>query len=132
MSQEPLFHERIEDAIAAVADRLGRKRVACRLWPDKSERDAHNLFDACLNPERRERFSPSQLVFVAKLGREAGLHAIMEFLARDLGYTDPQPLEPEDERAKLQREFIEASKHMARMADRLERLGQPVLAARAA
>lgn len=125
MQQESLFHERIEDAIAAVADGIGRKRLACELWPDKAERDAHNLFDACLNPERRERFSPSQLMFVAKKGRAAGLHAIVQYMARELGYTDPQPIEPEDERAKLQREFIASTRTLARMAERIEQLERP-------
>ena len=126
MDQDSLFHERIEDAIGAVADRLGRKRVACKLWPDKSERDAHNLFDASLNPERRERFSPSQMVFVARLGRDAGHHAIMIFLARSLGYSEPVVVSPEDESAKLQREFIEASGRLALMLRQIERLNGPV------
>ncbi len=122
MEQELLFHERIEDAIAAVADRIGRKRLAKELWPDKSDRDAHNLFDACLNPERKERFSPSQLMFLAKRGRGAGYHAILCFMCRELGYADPQPIEPEDERAKLQREYVDAARSMARMAERIEKL----------
>jgi hypothetical protein len=125
MDQEALFHERIEDAIAAVVDRLGRKRVACKLWPEKSERDAHNLLDASLNPERRERLSPSQLMFIARLGREAGLHSIAVFINRDLGYSDPKPIEPEDERARLQREYVEAAKLLARTAERIERLSTP-------
>lgn len=122
MDQESLFHERVEDAIGAVADRLGRKRVACKLWPDKSERDAHNLFDACLNPERRERLTPSQMVFVARLGRDGGYHGVMVFLARDLGYSEPVALNPEDESAKLKREFIEASGRLAQMVRQIERL----------
>jgi len=127
MQQEVLFHERIEDAIAAVADTIGRKRVACELWPDKSERDALNLFDACVNPERREKLAPSQVVFVAKLGRARGLHAIVQYLARELCYADPVPIEPEDEKAKLQREYIEAARHISRMAERIEHLERPAL-----
>lgn len=126
--QESLFHERLEDAIAAVADVIGRKRVACKLWPDKSERDAHNLFDACVNPERRERFTPSQVMYIAKLGRERGLHSIATYVMRELGYADPVPIEPEDERAKLQREYIEAARSMARMAERIEKLAPNVRA----
>jgi hypothetical protein len=122
MDQEPLFHERIEDAIAAVVDRLGRKKVAGLLWPDKIPRDAHNLIDACLNPERKERLSPTQLMFVARLGRDAGLHGIATFMCRELGYADPEPIEPEDEARKLQREFMEGVKRMEGMAKRLEQL----------
>lgn len=126
MDQDPLFHERIEDAVGAVADRLGRKKIACELWPDKTPRDAHNLLDACLNPERRERLTPSQLLFIAKRGREQSLHAIVTFIARDLGYEDPQPIEPEDEKVRLQREFIESTKNLQRMAARIETLSAPV------
>lgn len=42
---------------------------------------------------------------------------------RESGYADPQPIEPEDERARLEREFIAAVKVMSGMADRLARLG---------
>ncbi len=124
MEQELLFHERIEDAIAAVADRIGRKRLAKELWPDKSERDAHNLFDACLNPERKERFSPSQLMFLAKRGRGAGYHAILCFmcLASTLGYSEPTPVDPRDELADLLRVSIEARRAAAKLDERIERL----------
>lgn len=126
MDKEPLFHERIEDAVAAVVDRLGRKKIACALWPDKTQRDAHNLLDACLNPERRERLNPTQLLFIARKGRAEGLHAIVQFITRDLGYEEPVPIEVEDEKAKLQREYIEAAKSMARIAERIESLTAPV------
>lgn len=124
MQQEPLFHERIEDAIGAVTDRLGRKRISKELWPDKSERDAHNLIDACLNPERKERFTPSQLMFIARKGREAGHHGIVTYLCRELGYADPTPIEPRDELTELLRVSIEERRHQARRDDRIERLLQ--------
>lgn len=38
MDQESLFHERIEDAIGAVADRLGRKRGRLALMLRQIER----------------------------------------------------------------------------------------------
>ena len=47
--------DRIEDAIDEVIHRCGgRKAFATDLWPHKAQRDAHNLLDACLNPDRRE------------------------------------------------------------------------------
>jgi len=124
MDQFPLFHERVEEAIAAVIDACGgRKKIASELWPDKPLRDAHNLLDACLNPGKREKFDPSQIVYIAKRGRQAGCHYLMQFICREVGYCDPIPLEPEDERAKLQREFVEAQKSMAGMMARMERVG---------
>lgn len=124
MTQQALFHERIEDAIAAVVDACGgRKVVASELWPDKPLRDAHNLLDACLNPGKREKLDPSQVVYIAKRGRQVGCHLLVAYLCRECGYADPVPVEPEDERAMLMREFIEAQKSLQHMTARMERVG---------
>lgn len=123
MDQQNLFHERIEDAAAVVDACGGRKVMAAELWPDKPIRDAQNLLDACLNPGRREKLDPSQLVYIAKRGRQVGCHLLMTFLARECGYSDPEPVEPEDERAKLQREFNETFKQFQFLAAKLERAG---------
>ena len=52
----------------------------------------------------------------------------MAFIAMECGYSTPQPVEPEDERAALQRQYIEAAKSMARIADRIEQMAAPKLA----
>lgn len=124
METPSLFVESIEEAVAEVARVCGgRKAFAAAMWPSLPVRDAHNRFDACLNPERREQFHPSDILYILRRGREAGCHSLMLFLARESGYTDPQPMEPEDERAKLQREFVQAQRAMAQLAARMERAG---------
>ena len=45
----------------------------------------------------------------------------MGWITGECGYTIPEPIEPEDERARLQREYIDAAKAMARLADKIER-----------
>lgn len=133
MLQNSLFHERIEDAIASVIDRCGGRKVfACDMYPDKPQRDAHNLVDACLNPERREKFAPSQLMYIMKRGRQVGCHDLALFMARDAGYADPVPIEPEDEVAKLQRDFVEATKALGQMAARIEQINTGARAMRRA
>ena len=47
-----------------------RKAFATDLWPHKAQRDAHNLLDACLNPDRREKFSPGAVVYIARRGHD--------------------------------------------------------------
>ncbi len=123
MDTPSLFVESIEEAISEVARVCGGRMSAVAMWPSLPVREAHNRFDACLNPERREKFDLSDLLYIAKRGREAGCHSLMLFIARDTGYTDPQPVEPEDERARLQREFIQAQKAMTQLAARMERAG---------
>jgi hypothetical protein len=125
MHQEVLFFERVEDALAAVIDRCGgRKRFAAEMFPDKPPRDAHNLLDAMLNPERRERFSPAQLVYVARRGRAVSCDAVMQYLARELGYADPQPIDPADAEAELQRTFIDAVDRLEAIQRQLGRVQQ--------
>ena len=124
MDTPALFCESIEEAILEVARFCGgRKTLAAEMWPSLPVREAHNRFDACCNPERREQFHPADLLYIAKRGRAAGCHSLLLFLARESGYADPQPVEPEDLRAKLQREYIEATKAMQRLAGRMERAG---------
>lgn len=114
--------DRIEDAIDEVIQRCGgRKAFAADLWPHKAPRDAHNLLDACINPDRRENFSPGAVVYIARRGHDVGCHAVMQFIAAECGYTVPQPIEPGDERANLQREYIETARAMQQLAERIER-----------
>lgn len=131
MLQNKLFHERLEDALGAVIDACGgRKQFAVKLFPDKIVRDAHNLVDAMLNPERKEKFSPTQVAYIARRGREVGCHAVMEYLSREAGYAEPVPLDPEDAHAALQRKFIEAVGTLEEIQQemlRVQRPGSPTL-----
>ncbi len=124
METASLFCESIEEAIDEVAKACGgRKQFASEMWPSRPVREAHNRLDACLNPDRAEKFDPVDLLYIMRRGREVGCHSLMLFMARNAGYTDPHPLNPEDEQAKLQREFIEAQKWMQKLASRMERAG---------
>lgn len=120
--QSALFHERIEDALDEVIRVCGgRKKFACDLWPDKPARDAHNLLDACLNPERRERFSPSQVLFIARRGHEAGCHAFMSYFAQECGY-EAKPITKAEEVDRLTTVVEQSTKTLASALATLERL----------
>ena len=75
----------------------------------------------CINPTRRERFTPEHVVWLLRAGRQAGVHSAMNFIAADAGYA-AQPIEPEDERDQLRRDYIATVKMQQQIADRLERL----------
>lgn len=120
--QNALFHDRIEDAIDEVCRAAGgRKKVACELWPDKPARDAHNLLDACLNQERRERLAPSQLLFIAKKGREVGCHAVMTYLDHECGY-ESRPVDVGVQRDRVVEVIADSTKTLATALATLERL----------
>lgn len=123
MPQSALFFETLTDAIKeAVRCCGGTKIVACQLWPEKTPDSAGRTLADCLNEHREARLSPDQLMLVARLARARGCHAIMSFLSQETGYAAPLPVEPADEAAELQRQYIESTKALLKMAERIERL----------
>lgn len=124
MSQEALFYETFNDALDSVVKACGgAKAVGSKLWPEKTADAAHRLLLACLNEDRVEKLGPEHVLMILRMGRERGAHAAINFLSRESGYADPAPIEPEDEKARLQREFIEAQREMSKIAERMERFG---------
>jgi hypothetical protein len=124
MDQQALFHESINEALkAAVAAMGGTKSVGAKMRPEMSPDHAGRWLADCLNGDRREHLSPERVVWLLREARVAGVHDAMTYLAGECGYA-AQPVEPEDERAKLQRDYIEAARAMAKMAARIERMAE--------
>jgi hypothetical protein len=120
-----LFHETWADALREViATCGGAKTVAGKLWPEKTPDAAHRLLLDCLNETRPERLDPDRLRLLLKLGREKGCHTGVNWLLRDLGYDDAKVVEPQDQRAALMRDYIEAAKAMQGIATRMEQLAK--------
>jgi hypothetical protein len=120
--QQALFHEDINAALSGLVAALGgAKVVGSRLYPDLNpEAAARRLLDA-VNPDRAQQLAPSQLLTLLKWGREAGHHGAMNFLADEAGYGRPPPIDPEDARAELQRQFIDAVNRAEQLGKRLQR-----------
>ena len=122
--QIPLFCEDLNDAIRQTVQALGgMKRVGADMRPELPADQAGRWLGDCLNPDRRERLDPQQLSWIRRRARQAGVHILAAFEAADAGYAQPQPLEPEDARAALMREFVQATKASAALVRRLEALG---------
>lgn len=125
--QEELFIEDIWTAIRAIVDRAGGpKAVGSRLWPSKNPAAAGQWLSDCLNQDRPAKLDPDELVTLLKIGREFEVHTLAHYLADESGYTRPTPISPEDERAKLERQYIEATKVLGRIVSRMERISGPV------
>lgn len=123
MLQEELFHEDFRDALRHVVSALGGpKRVGCELQPAFTADRARCWLSHCLDESRPEKFDIEHVVQILRMARQKGLHSAFAFLAGELGYEEPRPVEPEDEQAKLQREYIEAVKHQAELIKRLEKV----------
>lgn len=121
MNQLPMWHDTLSDALRAVVEAVGPKRVAGELWRLKPVRDAHRRLLHRLDDERDEKLAIAEIEHILKLGRECGVHTAVAYIGQTCGY-EFTPVEPEDERAKLQREFVEATKTLEVLAKRIERV----------
>lgn len=129
--QRKLFHETPEDAARSLAAAYvapdgkcrGPKALAHFLRPSLPEDKAHRWFLAACNNERDEKFSGSDWFTMMRIGREQGIHDIAATFA-DAGYHFI-PIEPEDERAELQRRWIASVELQAQIAQRMDRLMGP-------
>jgi hypothetical protein len=101
----------------------GSKRVGPLLWPEKPVLDAQKLLLACLNEDRPEKLSPDQAFLIERLAKEAGSNVAIEYRCAAMSYSIPTPIEPEDERARLQRDFIKAQEQLQKMAEMLMKNG---------
>lgn len=110
----------------------GSKAVGNRIWPEKTMESAQRHLLNCLNEGKAERLTPDQVLLLAKLAREKGCHAYAHHVAQTLSYAEPTPIEPRDEADELRRQFIESTRTLAAMAQRIESLEQrPALRAAA-
>lgn len=127
MSQQSLFHEDIWQALRDCVSALGgSKEVGVKLRPELDAQTAGRWLLDCLNPERKEKLCIEQMLLILRESRKAHCHAGLTFINRDCGYGDPMPIEPEDERALLQREFVAMGKAMTGLFKRMERAGMQV------
>jgi hypothetical protein len=106
----------------------GSAIVGPKLWPEKPREAAQRLLLDCLNEERSAKLAPEQVLLILKLARAKGYHEGVGYILADVGYAPTTPIEPKDEAAELQRQFIECIGMAERLAQRMERI-QPQLRA---
>lgn len=119
------FFEDLNDALRALVKALGgTKVVAAKLWPEKPITESQPLLSDCLNPLRREKLSPQQLVLMLRWGREAGYHATLAYICQETGYDTPKALSLKEEAATLMDRAAELARESRAVATQLERIHQ--------
>lgn len=119
------FFEDINAALAEAVRQLGgHKKVGPSMWPELPLDTAANRLRDCLNPERREKLSPEQALYILARARAAGYHGAMHFVAFSAGYEPPRPVEPDDQESELQRRFIESVEALQQIQQQLQRVQQ--------
>lgn len=122
--QDALWHDTPEDAVRSLVDALGGfKRVGSSLWPALPVDSAGRRLAQCLDAERAEKLTLSELLMLLRLGQQRSVHTAAAFFMEAAGYRAPEPIAPRDAQAELQREFVEAVRKQQLLVQRLERLG---------
>lgn len=126
MIEQPLWHDTWEEALMSVIHAVGGpKKMAAILWPTKFKQRPEattRYLNQTLDPDRAEKLALCEIEQILTEGRNRGCHIGVQYLAKSLTYTTPEPVDPEDEKARLQREYIESVKEMQNIAKRLEGL----------
>ncbi len=102
----------------------GPKKMGKKLWPEKPMEAAAILLNNCLNRERPEKLDLDQIDFLIGEGRKVGCHIVMQCFAVRHAYR-VTAIELEDERIRLQREFIETGRRMEALISQLNELPAP-------
>lgn len=118
-----LFYEDEFDALSRTISnsRRGFKEVASFLFPHLKLESAYARLKACLNSERDERLTLGQVVALCRFCES---YDVLMFMADELSHARPVPVTRDDERVRLQREFVEATRVQQGIIDRLERLNE--------
>lgn len=122
--QIPMFVEDLNDAIRDTIKAMGGyKQVGYEMRPELGVEAAGRWLSDCCNPDRRDKLSPEQVAFIRRRARQQGIHILAAFEAKDAGYAPPRPIEPEDERAELMREFNRKATEVAELMKQMTRAG---------
>lgn len=114
--------ESVNDALQAAVTALGGyKKVGPSLRPELPIDQAAGWLRDCLNPARREKLAPEQVMLILRRARESGYHAAMNFVAFDTGYK-AQPVDPQTLEAELQERFIHAVEGLTSIQAQLQRM----------
>lgn len=122
MRQDLLFYDSAMHAIDCTITSSGRhyKEVAAYLWPSKKPESAYARLKACLNDEKDEKLSFEEIIAICKF---CNRFDALFFFADQCSHSRPEPRAPEDEKAELQREFLNGLKKLEVLGARLEKLG---------
>jgi hypothetical protein len=123
-TQDPLFHEDFNDALASLVKALGKMdAVAADLWPNKP--NGGRYLSDCLNPDRDAKLSLDDVVALLKMGRNAGIHWAMHKLCEVTGYEPPEIARTKTPEQVIAEQMRQVASEYARLADELAALSQP-------
>lgn len=123
MSQ--LFYEDIHAALAEVVRATGgMKVVGSAMRPELPADSAAAWLKDCLNPARREKLDPPQVLWLLKRGHANGVHDAAIYINQEVGYEPPRAITAEAQFLSVLDEMKVLQLAMAESAARVERMAK--------
>jgi hypothetical protein len=123
--QQPLWHDDIQDATrTCIAVLGGPKRVGAMLWPETTADQAAQRLNRSLDDDRREVLHIHQYLLIWREARKQGCLAGVAYVNSECDCAPPIPTDPEDERDRVQRLFVESVKQQQALIERMEQLAE--------
>jgi len=120
-----LFYEDIYAALGEVVRATGgMKAVASEMRPELDAISAASWLKDCLNPARREKLDPMQVLWLLRRGHAAGVHDVMVYINQEIGYEPPRPISSEAMFVSALDEMKMLQEQMAKSAAIVERLAK--------
>ena len=119
-AQTPLWYDTDADAINAAIAASGKtfKQVASALWPSMKMDSAYARLKNCLNADRDEKLSFTEVIFIC---RETGNFDPIMHACDELSLHRPTPKVPADEHAELMQTIARQQASLLQTMQRLER-----------
>ena len=122
MQTEMPFYDSPEDALRAAVQSLGGAKVVSKLlWPTKDTLTASKKLLDAINPDRDEKLSISEIMFIFRAAKEKGVNAPYEWFSSEIGY-DVRPISKIEAADRIAIMMDQSSKTFAKAVADYERL----------
>lgn len=126
MNQQSLFYSDTYAALRETAKAIGMKKAGYALRPELGPDKAGDWLRDCLDPKRREVLPPHCLVGLLRLGQEAGIHDAMWHICDESSYDRANPVNPEQQVAELQKDFLLAVERLKAIHEEIQRKSEAI------
>lgn len=118
--QQRLFYDDWQQAVTDTIANSGKsvKEVASALWPDMKMDSAYARFKNALRDDKAEKLTFAEVIYICRF---CGSSDALYYMAQELDHAKPEPIVPQDEQARLLREFNASADALKKLADRIER-----------
>lgn len=123
--QARLFYDDSKDASTSAINESGKspKQVAGDMRPDLKADSAKTWLHNCIDPDKADKFSIEQIIQFMNLTKRAdGTNALLDYICDETGQERTKAKAPEDERAALQRAFIQSVEAQQKILEQFKKV----------